>query len=305
MGLAVWAVVVHQTKLLLGTRGGPLPSAALDASSRLAFLLCLYTPLIGVSTGLMRWLLTALLPLYALSYLDRGEATGARISLRARYDIPGPIARAYAGALGFGQQPSDVSWRTARRSAPRAATSSGFTRTASFLSGRRAIWAPLSRASTRAFLASRTGLSVAIFLGGAAESYLTDVRNADLVLRRRLGFIRLALEHGVPVVPVYTFGENDLGVRAIPGNFGVVSRLWMRTTGIALPFLWPSRRSGPVVTVIGQPVQLRAGAGGGSYTAADVEQLHKMYVDALNALYERHVGAYGSPEAPARLSFVE
>ena len=33
---------------------------------------------------------------------------------------------------------------------------------------------------------------------------------ADLVLRKRLGFIRLAIKHGASLVPVFSFGENEV-----------------------------------------------------------------------------------------------
>mmetsp|Transcript_51789 Transcript_51789/g.116277 ORF Transcript_51789/g.116277 Transcript_51789/m.116277 type:complete len:126 (-) Transcript_51789:450-827(-) len=125
-----------------------------------------------------------------------------------------------------------------------------------------------------------------------------------MVLRRRLGFVRLALEHGVPLVPVYTFGDDDLGLRTIPGNFGALSRLWLRSTGIALPFVVPCRRSGTVVTVIGQPVHIPHSVST-PFTAADVDDLHRRYLHALSSLYERNVSKYGGPNAPSHLSFVE
>mmetsp|Transcript_30013 Transcript_30013/g.94650 ORF Transcript_30013/g.94650 Transcript_30013/m.94650 type:complete len:236 (-) Transcript_30013:4-711(-) len=55
------------------------------------------------------------------------------------------------------------------------------------------------------------GLSLSVVPGGEREQLLAQRGPTErLVLRRRQGFIRLALTHGVPVVPVYCFGEAQL-----------------------------------------------------------------------------------------------
>lgn len=58
------------------------------------------------------------------------------------------------------------------------------------------------------------GASVVIVVGGARESLLAKPGLNSLVLQKRKGFIKLALEcvdsHGICVVPVYGFGENDV-----------------------------------------------------------------------------------------------
>ncbi|RYG41472.1 hypothetical protein EON68_03050, partial [archaeon] len=54
------------------------------------------------------------------------------------------------------------------------------------------------------------GTSVMIVVGGAQETLHARPGSADLVLKKRRGFVRLALEHGASLVPVYHFGENDL-----------------------------------------------------------------------------------------------
>lgn len=49
-----------------------------------------------------------------------------------------------------------------------------------------------------------------IVVGGAAESLSARPGTADLTLRRRLGFIKLAIREGADLVPVFSFGENDV-----------------------------------------------------------------------------------------------
>lgn len=62
------------------------------------------------------------------------------------------------------------------------------------------------------------GASIVIVVGGARESLMAKPGNNSIVLYRRKGFIKLALEtlrededdYGICVVPVYGFGENDI-----------------------------------------------------------------------------------------------
>ncbi|CAK0850268.1 unnamed protein product [Prorocentrum cordatum] len=61
------------------------------------------------------------------------------------------------------------------------------------------------------------GDSVAVFPGGIAEMVRTSASSEQLVLQGRKGFVRLALEHGVPIVPVYVFGQS-LSRRCAPSR---------------------------------------------------------------------------------------
>lgn len=47
-------------------------------------------------------------------------------------------------------------------------------------------------------------------VGGATESLYCKPNTCDLVLERRKGFVRVALQTGASVVPVLNFGENEL-----------------------------------------------------------------------------------------------
>lgn len=56
----------------------------------------------------------------------------------------------------------------------------------------------------------REGKSLLVYAGGEAEQLLTEPGRHAIVLRRRKGFLRLALRHGAHIVPTYAFGENEL-----------------------------------------------------------------------------------------------
>ena len=49
-----------------------------------------------------------------------------------------------------------------------------------------------------------------LIVGGASEAYNSDPDEIRLVLNRRKGFVKLALQYGRPLVPVFSFGEAFL-----------------------------------------------------------------------------------------------
>ena len=63
------------------------------------------------------------------------------------------------------------------------------------------------------------GESILLAVGGANESLLAHPGACDLVLKRRQGFVRIALLSGASLVPCVSFGENNL-YRTAPGGKG-------------------------------------------------------------------------------------
>lgn len=68
----------------------------------------------------------------------------------------------------------------------------------------------VSKESCEYILNSGPGSSIAIVVGGAQESLAAKPGTLDLTLKKRLGFIKLALVNGADLVPTLAFGENDL-----------------------------------------------------------------------------------------------
>ncbi|CAJ0746666.1 7927_t:CDS:2, partial [Entrophospora sp. SA101] len=58
------------------------------------------------------------------------------------------------------------------------------------------------------------GHSVMIVIGGAGESLSARPGVYELILKKRLGFVRLAIRCGACLVPVFSFGENDIWEQA-------------------------------------------------------------------------------------------
>lgn len=68
----------------------------------------------------------------------------------------------------------------------------------------------VSRRSCERILRQGPGHSLMIVVGGAAESLNAYPFTYDLTLKRRLGFVKVALRAGADLVPVLGFGENGL-----------------------------------------------------------------------------------------------
>ncbi len=50
-----------------------------------------------------------------------------------------------------------------------------------------------------------------LVVGGASESlYCGDKEKVKLYLKKRMGFVKLALQHGRDLVPSFGFGENQI-----------------------------------------------------------------------------------------------
>lgn len=69
-----------------------------------------------------------------------------------------------------------------------------------------------STADSISYVLSRKGGGriVVIMPGGAAEAYFCKPGQYKLLLKKRKGFVRLALQNGTPLVPVISFGETDI-----------------------------------------------------------------------------------------------
>ncbi|XP_053165821.1 2-acylglycerol O-acyltransferase 2 [Hemicordylus capensis] len=157
------------------------------------------------------------------------------------------------------------------------------------------------------------GNVLTIAVGGAREALDARPGAFTLMLKNRKGFIRLAIEHGTPLVPVFSFGENELfdQVENPRGS-------WLRWTQerlqkvmwISLPLfhargvfqysfgLLPYRR--PIYTVVGRAIKVEKKH---NPSEEEVDELHEKYVEELSKLFEEHKLKYNVPE-DKHLSFI-
>lgn len=69
------------------------------------------------------------------------------------------------------------------------------------------------------------GRAITIVVGGARESLDAKPGQLKLVLKRRKGFIKLAIRNGADLVPVLGFGENDLYEQFQPDKHPIVHKM--------------------------------------------------------------------------------
>ena len=143
-----------------------------------------------------------------------------------------------------------------------------------------------SKRTARRVLAARK--SILVYPGGEREQILTRRGEHVLYLSKRKGFVKIALEHGAELVPMYAFGDTDLFEHHA---FLLGFRKWLvKTLGVAIPLitgsvgLLPHRR--PVRIVVGAP--LPCPCADGCPTQKDVDAAHAAYVAALRALFDAH-----------------
>ena len=116
----------------------------------------------------------------------------------------------------------------------------------------------------------RSPMSLLIVVGGAQEALDAHPRTLDLVLDKRKGFFRLAYQHGVALVPVLSFGENDLFQQLANPQGSWLRRVQthlLRVFGFAMPLFWGRAgilpRRTPIHTVVGRPIYPTVGGDGG------------------------------------------
>ncbi|KIK93533.1 hypothetical protein PAXRUDRAFT_509420 [Paxillus rubicundulus Ve08.2h10] len=156
----------------------------------------------------------------------------------------------------------------------------------------------VSRRSCSNILKRGAGQAITIVVGGAAESLSARPGTADLTLRRRLGFIKVAIQQGADLVPVFSFGENDI-YQQMPNEKGttvyVLQKKFQNMFGFTLPLfhgrgllnynlgLMPYRRR--IVSVIGRPVHTEQCD---RPTVEEVTRVQTLYIEELTRIWNTY-----------------
>ncbi|KAJ1499926.1 hypothetical protein HMI55_004143 [Coelomomyces lativittatus] len=154
---------------------------------------------------------------------------------------------------------------------------------------------------------STSSRALVLCIGGAEESLLTQPGNVYLVLKKRRGFIKLALISGSALVPVFSFGENDCFqpysiqsnpyfnhlLHCIKHWFGWTFPLCHGRFWLFLPF----RKR--IVTVVGTPIFVPRVP---NPSPELIETYHAKYIQGLTELWETFKHKY-SHQPNAELKF--
>lgn len=145
----------------------------------------------------------------------------------------------------------------------------------------------------------RQGDSIVLITGGAAEALYAQSGRFTLYLKRRQGFLKLALETGAAVVPCLGFGENDCfsTLDVTKHEHATLMNLLLRIRKVlrfSTPLVtWPIPRRNPIHVVVGAPVAFTPDT--------SVEECHKQYIEAVTKLYSEHKAKYGHKDIPLEI----
>ncbi|GAQ82391.1 diacylglycerol O-acyltransferase [Klebsormidium nitens] len=137
------------------------------------------------------------------------------------------------------------------------------------------------------------GNNVAIVVGGVKEVCLPTYPDKDvLYLKKRFGFIKLALETKAGLVPVYFFNENSL-FKPQPLRFLKFWEAVNHYVPIGVPLFhgfwnlpFPYQRD--LLMAFGEPLFAKDGE--------TVEEFHSRYVEAVKQLFNKYVGMSADPK---------
>ncbi|ODO09511.1 hypothetical protein I350_03114 [Cryptococcus amylolentus CBS 6273] len=177
----------------------------------------------------------------------------------------------------------------------------------------------VSKKSCANVLSQGPGSAIAIVIGGAAESLSAHPGTADLTLKKRFGFVKLAIREGADLVPVFSFGENDVSVHVGANAKGSMvyklQKRFQKAFGFTLPLFYgrgaevlptqltkdvkPFRH--PIVSVVGKPIHVERDP---HPSDEKVRALQREYITELTRLWEKYKDLYARHRTK-ELTFVE
>ncbi|KAM0486770.1 hypothetical protein ACHAPX_000033 [Trichoderma viride] len=144
------------------------------------------------------------------------------------------------------------------------------------------------------------GRAVTIVVGGARESLTAQPGALRLILKGRKGFVKMALRTGADLVPVLSFGENDLYDQLTAETHPMVHKFQMfvlKVFKFTLPAihgrgilnydvgLMPYRRE--VNIVVGKPIRIDTPPCE-QPLQEDVDRYHELYVEEIEKIWETY-----------------
>ena len=158
------------------------------------------------------------------------------------------------------------------------------------------------------------GRAITIVVGGARESLDAQPRSLRLVLKRRKGFVKMAIRTGADLVPTLAFGENELYDQVQPEDHPLIHKAQLivkKVLGFTVPLfhargvfnydvgLMPYRR--PLNVVAGHPIKVQQSQ---KPDEAYVDQIHGLYVKELERIYDEWKDEF-APNRSGEMEIVE
>lgn len=132
----------------------------------------------------------------------------------------------------------------------------------------------------------KEGGNAAVVVGGIAEMFLDTTDAERIYLRKRAGFVKLAIREGAHIVPVFFFGNTKTLLKLNSPILELISRkvkasiiIFYGRWGLPIPFRHP------IKMVLGKPIRVQQCE---TPTDAEVGQKLSEVVDAIAELYKKH-----------------
>ena len=143
-----------------------------------------------------------------------------------------------------------------------------------------------------------SGRSILIFVGGEKEQLMTSRGKDCIYLKNRKGFIKLAIQTGVSLVPMYAFGEDECYNTPTEGSMLMRIVHWIQKTfAIVIPLVsgrWgtiiPFRTS--ICVEIGKPIKV-AKKPRDQISETDINHYHELFMAEMIRLFDRTKSRHG------------
>lgn len=147
-----------------------------------------------------------------------------------------------------------------------------------------------------------TSNAAIVIVGGAREAFLSAPNTYKIYLKKRKGFVRIAIQNGAALVPVIAFGEPDIydttqnrrgtwmrKVQELVKKYTTIAPIFFNGRGFLQESFGLIPRRQPITLVVGAPI----------YTAKnkfpsceDIDHIHELYTKQLIELFEEHKSKY-------------
>jgi len=146
------------------------------------------------------------------------------------------------------------------------------------------------------------GEHLSLFPGGIAELFLSSRQREAVYLTKRKGFVKMALQTGTSILPIYVFGHTQMFDQVSDLEFMARVSRFLRTSITVFWGRWclPLPHRVPVTMARGKPIHVLERIKDPS--KEQIEELHAKVVAEVKKLYERHKAAAGPAFATKHLA---
>lgn len=132
--------------------------------------------------------------------------------------------------------------------------------------------------------------SISMCLGNFTEGKYDDEHRISVIVKKRNGIFKIAIETGVPIIPVLSYGEQSVFTQY--HSFGI-NRMIYDLTGIQINCptfssiadwidIYHKPLDKKIITYIGDPIEVGEAR---TPTSTDIHDLRNKYMEALRTLY--------------------